>query len=230
MAREKARSAKCINNLKQIGLAMFMYAGDNDDFVVMTILLATSNSNRMWPDNLYNGGYMTNKAVFVCPTSKWNGQDWNGGTNNGVGYPIAYARNWGGTVSDVSYGIMPYHYDAYDANFRNTASVVKSGNPMTGMWTRLSRIVLPAQKVWVYDAYDFYGGAGSYWGLKGYVTAASNFDEMWTTSGGGMPGMLQTGTRHSNRINILFCDGHVESVSKSGAGFTREVNFDAYQE
>ena len=29
-ARERARSARCMNNLKQIGLAVFMYAGDSD--------------------------------------------------------------------------------------------------------------------------------------------------------------------------------------------------------
>ncbi|MFH0796768.1 MAG: DUF1559 domain-containing protein [Candidatus Omnitrophota bacterium] len=32
-AREKARQANCINNLKQLGLAFFMYAQDNDDFL-----------------------------------------------------------------------------------------------------------------------------------------------------------------------------------------------------
>ena len=33
-AREKARASSCINNQKQCGLAFFMYAGDNDGYVV----------------------------------------------------------------------------------------------------------------------------------------------------------------------------------------------------
>ncbi|MBE6402776.1 MAG: DUF1559 domain-containing protein [Lentisphaerae bacterium] len=33
-ARESARASKCINNLKQLGLSAFAYAGDNNDFVV----------------------------------------------------------------------------------------------------------------------------------------------------------------------------------------------------
>ena len=33
LAREKARSATCINQLKQMGMAHQMYSGDNDDFI-----------------------------------------------------------------------------------------------------------------------------------------------------------------------------------------------------
>ena len=33
-ARESARASKCINNLKQLGIATFAYAGDNDDYQV----------------------------------------------------------------------------------------------------------------------------------------------------------------------------------------------------
>ena len=32
-ARERARSTKCVNNLKQIGLATFMYGADNNDYM-----------------------------------------------------------------------------------------------------------------------------------------------------------------------------------------------------
>ncbi|MCX7917753.1 MAG: type II secretion system GspH family protein, partial [bacterium] len=31
-AREKARQAVCLNNLKQLGLAMLMYTQDNDEY------------------------------------------------------------------------------------------------------------------------------------------------------------------------------------------------------
>ena len=33
-ARESARASKCINNLKQLGVIGFTYAGDNDGFLV----------------------------------------------------------------------------------------------------------------------------------------------------------------------------------------------------
>ncbi len=34
-AREKGRSANCINNIKQIGMAFLLYANDNDDYCVL---------------------------------------------------------------------------------------------------------------------------------------------------------------------------------------------------
>ncbi len=54
-ARERARSANCINKLKQQGTAIYMYAGDNHDYMISSnvydakqadnTLLNTNNSN-----------------------------------------------------------------------------------------------------------------------------------------------------------------------------------------
>jgi prepilin-type N-terminal cleavage/methylation domain-containing protein len=75
-AREKARAISCINNLKQVALAVHMYANDFDDFLPVT--------NVQGGDNIYNEfwytladrqvtatapkpmGYVTTK-VFICP-------------------------------------------------------------------------------------------------------------------------------------------------------------------
>jgi len=55
-AREKARQASCMSNLKQIGLAQLMYATDYDD------VLAPADD---WPGRLMP--YMRNEDILVCP-------------------------------------------------------------------------------------------------------------------------------------------------------------------
>ncbi|MGN0879195.1 MAG: DUF1559 domain-containing protein [Oligosphaeraceae bacterium] len=58
-AREKARAISCTSNLKQLGLAMVMYADDNADYAPSAIL-----SNKWWADHIMT--YAGDKKVFLC--------------------------------------------------------------------------------------------------------------------------------------------------------------------
>jgi len=69
-AREKARQAVCMNNLKQIGLAMAMYTQDWDEYFVPWDNSAGTNP---WPLTLKNLGYIkytdiTKAKVYQCPS------------------------------------------------------------------------------------------------------------------------------------------------------------------
>jgi prepilin-type N-terminal cleavage/methylation domain-containing protein/prepilin-type processing-associated H-X9-DG protein len=76
-AREKAKSATCVSNLKQIGIAITMYADDHDDFYPPGFS-GTSD----WP--LIIGGYMAKRQqsyadqgdsskAFLCPSGVQSG-------------------------------------------------------------------------------------------------------------------------------------------------------------
>jgi prepilin-type processing-associated H-X9-DG protein len=79
--KEKAEQSTCINNLKQIGIALKMYAQDNNGFFPTPVYNASgiAGSNRSWEDLLAGycdakGKYNTNtnpkyaNTVYDCPS------------------------------------------------------------------------------------------------------------------------------------------------------------------
>ena len=93
-AREKARAARCISNLKQIGLAVAMYENDYEDYVprydVWYIEIAP---------------YITATKTFECPTSlgdaplayneHFRAQPATGLMNTNGGYGMSYLSRFG---------------------------------------------------------------------------------------------------------------------------------------
>jgi len=63
-ARENGRRVHCMNNLRQIGLAMMAYAGDNENHMP-TALHNNAKNGPAWYNALIDGGYTTPK-VFRC--------------------------------------------------------------------------------------------------------------------------------------------------------------------
>lgn len=62
-ARENARRASCASNLKQIGLALNIYADEHND----SFPTATNGSGTVSLSKLYNT-YVTDKKIFMCPS------------------------------------------------------------------------------------------------------------------------------------------------------------------
>lgn len=72
-ARDKARGANCISNLKQCGMAITMYAADNRDHV--PLIYATDYKvgslqmdEMLWSGNLYAGNYLRALNALGCPS------------------------------------------------------------------------------------------------------------------------------------------------------------------
>jgi len=65
-AREKARSAICINNLKQIGLAVHMYIDDHNGLLPDKPATPWEGSYAL-PYRLYKYGYLKDGKVWYCP-------------------------------------------------------------------------------------------------------------------------------------------------------------------
>ena len=63
-AKEKALTASCGANLKQIGLAFVMYPQDYDDYCVVQHPCAPTNIT--W--QRLTGPYINNAQIYICPT------------------------------------------------------------------------------------------------------------------------------------------------------------------
>lgn len=100
-SRENARSATCMSNLKQVGMAALMFVQDNDDNVVPYLYDATrpdwgytaTAQNTYWYDGLKP--YLPNgrsNAVYYCPSN----QDYTLSSPKFLSYAIneAMDRSW----------------------------------------------------------------------------------------------------------------------------------------
>ena len=72
-AKEKAQATSCLNNLKQMGTALHLYAGDNDDYLPGPVSVwywsSTANSYALNPDAL--AGYFPTATASLNPTNRF---------------------------------------------------------------------------------------------------------------------------------------------------------------
>jgi len=97
-AREKARQAVCMGNMKQIGLAMMMYVQDFDDYLTPADSMEAGVGNwRFWFGKLNSylgksaGPNVENKA-WRCPSNRYHAWDWSR-ISYGANENLMYATN-----------------------------------------------------------------------------------------------------------------------------------------
>lgn len=83
-AKQKALAVSCTNNLRQMGLAIQLYAGDHQDYLVPAEYNVSNGAKfeEGWSTLLVNGGYLTapkgtsyntlagGRSVFQCPSGR----------------------------------------------------------------------------------------------------------------------------------------------------------------
>jgi prepilin-type N-terminal cleavage/methylation domain-containing protein len=135
-AREKARQASCLSNLKQIGLAFKMYVQDYDERWPQCDPIACCSNGQInsdGQDNGFNGWisnslkpYTKNQQMYICPDFNQNGfaDPWsNGGTATKDGSEqFSYAFNY---VSD---------YGAKEAAFQSVSTALIMSDSSTAWW------------------------------------------------------------------------------------------------
>jgi prepilin-type N-terminal cleavage/methylation domain-containing protein len=120
-AKEAAKRTACTANSNQIGKAMMMYQGDNDDRVPLALwdfqieVPANNAVTQAYPMNMM-AGYLSDKTIYRCPSDS-NANDQVLSVFNNQTLPAGYSR-------DVAWA---YHA-SYGINLQFLAPVGVNGN------------------------------------------------------------------------------------------------------
>ena len=217
-ARERARAATCINQLKTLNSYLFRYTEDSQDYMVPCydngkLIISCKNSlPSRWSfklAELYGGfnfsrdsNYAAGKRLktlqsWFCPSLSQKSPE-----NIMAGYGFAnYAYNgaffFGGTASNTT-------------NLNTTA-------PLTdALWFNVARMVKITQVKRPSQTFCIADGALRGTDLKDhFITGSGNpstTENGTKDTGGQTNGMYYIDTRHNARANITFADGHAGPV------------------
>ena len=149
-AREKARQASCLSNLKQLGVGLMMYVQDYDEMYMPTGYvipsLGTNPNVNWWRYLIYP--YVKNWQIFLCPSASYglDPSNPNNQLTNSYGYSSALNGLSQGSLSKPAefiamgdsvhwigdcYGVWTYAYAAptgWPGNFSTTPSIRTEAN------------------------------------------------------------------------------------------------------
>ncbi len=184
-AREKSRATSCVSNLKQNGSAVLMYVGDNNDMI---------------PCNQPAAGGLTGYWAYqIAPYNGWGGEalypnmteanKLNDFFVKGVyrcpSFPLETFKSISGFQDKYLYGAVGYGWNSL--------------KPGVGEGLKINRIRNTSTKFFAGDGTDF----GSVeWHFRGFWHPSE-----WSGTGNAN---LNIGNRHSNGVNALMADGHVQ--------------------
>ncbi len=182
-AREKARQASCLSNLKQLGLGAMMYAQDYDERIASDWwnVGSAGDPNERWFLRIYP--YVKNLQLYECPSY---GQD----------VLVAGAKNWP----------IPALFVGHSVDY-GISSAIDPYAWSTGMGYKLAQFTHPAETVYFGDSvHEYVNGAAQY-------AAANECGGTPGCGCGGSHPANPANTRHNGGSNLAFCDGHAKWAS-----------------
>jgi prepilin-type N-terminal cleavage/methylation domain-containing protein/prepilin-type processing-associated H-X9-DG protein len=192
-ARDKAKSTKCLNNLKQQGTGLMLYVGDGDYFPLMN----ASSIGGLY----YNfGGWKASLAPYLGVTLEPVLAD-NIGLERGVFQCPSWNRELPNPKTYAPLVTEPYLAGGYGYNWGGGSGQYGIGyrGSTATVWVKTNMINRPTETIATGDGRDV--------SLTSRAQCAAIY-------------ALFEGTRHAPGMNLLWVDGHAtnESISKIKTG------------
>jgi prepilin-type N-terminal cleavage/methylation domain-containing protein/prepilin-type processing-associated H-X9-DG protein len=216
-AKQRAQSTRCLSNVRQLGLALAMYVTDHQRYPVYNMDPSADDRNEFWHDKFthYVQARWTND-LYRCPAYRGLTLD-----GNDIAAPLgSYGYNANGTQ---------WQFSELGLGGRYTKWLWESDNP-DGVETivpiHAAAVTTPSDMIALGDAHltwvaplilrALYGvtGPNSYSGMA--LVDINSRNNLQAPSWPGSSGILKaTRDRHRGRHNVVFCDGHAESIREA---------------
>ncbi len=196
-AREKARQASCMNNLKQIGIAMMMYVNDYDEYFPRFLYgWGTGANAEHWHTILMKLGYYGKSKKGASEMTDFLRSEWRV-------YVCPSAPNLRTTGT---YGIpgWDWRYISYGYNYYYIGGSYSIPNVDDYQPAKISQIRRPSKTILVTDSIDVTASGG--------VPTTHNAGYFIVSPSPAYNG--STGhphARHNKAVNVLWVDGHVNA-------------------
>jgi len=199
-AKSRAKQVSCTNNMRQMGIATAMYVSQDGRYPGS--LSVVRGFYYVWPPRLLSL-MGNNRAAFWCPAALRE-SSWDTNVNRTLGATGLDGKRDAYGISErtrFSYGI-------------NDWGLSISAKPQLGMGGDIdgsfyqgpvkdSTVRAPTQMIMLGDVRALKDAAQISFNANMDPTANSAAHTEWPSS------------RHNNRANLLFCDGHAESVNRA---------------
>ena len=208
-AKKRGQQAACINNLRQIGIALVMYS---DDYQAYPNCLTKAGSYYVWQPRLYNASVAQTRNVFFCPAALSQAA-WDTNLNSTIQTVI------GENGKKDTFGILTgdpalngtrfsYGYNDWGLNM-SWATCLGMGGDVGTPPVRPSMIRHPSDMIAIADVRsDTPAGQIEY-------AANTTPPTSWTTSQDPQWHPQVPCNRHSYHTDLVFADGHVENPWRS---------------
>ena len=211
-AREKARTAQCLSNMRNIGTAVMMYAQDHDEYMPFGYAYTwPGQAELFWWQDLCRP-YVRNEAVYSCPSMA---QHIRYTYLRPFGLPNPLIKDYIANASGGAYNSTRIgNWDYGPAGGRGIRG------PFINNWQNPS--------VGLMEIEDVAGTIAIADGFRSFEMWRIEQSDAWMNSGFG-PSFLgneannnpPTGhihKRHNDGFNAIYCDGHAKWVKNSRLG------------